>query len=84
MPVNYAYDYDLCSTRAILNCFLLHVQSVNINEFLKPADGENYYRPGGRGRGRGRGRGGYTGNSMNNAQAPSIEDAGHFPSLGGK
>ncbi|XP_022845952.1 RGG repeats nuclear RNA binding protein A-like [Olea europaea var. sylvestris] len=59
-------------------------KSVNINEFLKPADGENYYRPGGRGRGRGRGRGGYTGNSMNNAQAPSIEDAGHFPSLGGK
>ncbi|KAL2525189.1 Hyaluronan/mRNA binding family [Abeliophyllum distichum] len=59
-------------------------KSVSINEFLKPAEGENYYRPGGRGRGRGRGRGGYAGNSMNNAQAPSIEDAGHFPTLGGK
>ncbi|KAL2548050.1 Hyaluronan/mRNA binding family [Forsythia ovata] len=71
-------------------------KSVSINEFLKPAEGENYYRPGGRGRGRGRGRGsgsgsgsgsgrgGYTGNSMNNVQAPSIKDAGHFPTLGGK
>lgn len=63
--------------------FLFRVQSVSINEFLKSAEGE-YYRPGGRGRGRGRGRGGYAGNSMNSVQAPSIEDAGHFPSLGGK
>ncbi|CAA2968030.1 Hypothetical predicted protein [Olea europaea subsp. europaea] len=56
-------------------------KSVSINEFLKSAEGE-YYRPGGRGRGRSRGRGGYAGNSMNSVQAPSIEDAGHFPSLG--
>ncbi|KAL8512517.1 hypothetical protein ACS0TY_018842 [Phlomoides rotata] len=30
-------------------------KSVSINEFLKPADGERYYSPGGRGRDRGRG-----------------------------
>ncbi|KHN00198.1 hypothetical protein glysoja_034729 [Glycine soja] len=59
-------------------------KSVNITEFLKPAEGERYY-PGGRGRGRGRGsRGGYSGNAYSNAPAPSIEDPGHFPSLGGK
>ncbi|KAH0914939.1 hypothetical protein HID58_029385 [Brassica napus] len=33
-------------------------KAVSINEFLKPAEGENYYRGGGRGGGRGRGRGG--------------------------
>ncbi|XP_015158493.1 H/ACA ribonucleoprotein complex subunit 1-like isoform X2 [Solanum tuberosum] len=57
----------------------------NINEFLKPAEGENYYRSGGRGRGRGRGRGnggGYVGN--NSVSAPSIEDVGQFPSLAAK
>ncbi|CAN4077344.1 unnamed protein product [Withania somnifera] len=57
----------------------------SINEFLKPAEGESYYRPGGRGRGRGRGRGngsGYVGN--NNVSAPSIEDVGQFPSLAAK
>ncbi|KAL3497562.1 hypothetical protein ACH5RR_040294 [Cinchona calisaya] len=58
-------------------------KSVNINEFLKPAEGDNYHRPGGRGRGRGRGRGGY-GSSMYNVEAPSIQDVGQFPSLGGK
>uniref|UniRef100_A0A5B7BP35 Putative Hyaluronan/mRNA-binding protein n=1 Tax=Davidia involucrata TaxID=16924 RepID=A0A5B7BP35_DAVIN len=59
-------------------------KSVSINEFLKPAEGERYYNPGGRGRGRGRGfRGGFSGsNMMNNVEAPSIEDAGQFPSLG--
>ncbi|OAY60106.1 RGG repeats nuclear RNA binding protein A [Manihot esculenta] len=59
-------------------------KSVSINEFLKPADGERYYTPGGRGRGRGRGsRGGYVGNTSD-AAAPSIEDRGQFPTLGGK
>ncbi|XP_015084817.1 RGG repeats nuclear RNA binding protein A-like isoform X1 [Solanum pennellii] len=54
----------------------------SINEFLKPAEGESYYRPGGRGRGRGRGRGnggGYGG--ISSVSAPSIEDVGQFPSL---
>ncbi|CAL0302876.1 unnamed protein product [Lupinus luteus] len=62
-------------------------KSVSINEFLKPAEGESYYNPGGRGRGRGRGArggGGFRGNAANNAPAPSIEDPGHFPTLGGK
>ncbi|KAF8032700.1 hypothetical protein BT93_D1582 [Corymbia citriodora subsp. variegata] len=66
-------------------------KSVSINEFLKPAEGERYYNPAGRGRGRGRGsRGGYGGVSSGggyyarDASAPSIEDPGQFPSLGGK
>ncbi|KAK6947521.1 Stm1-like, N-terminal [Dillenia turbinata] len=61
-------------------------KSVSINEFLKPADGERYYAPGGRGRGRGRGsRGGFGGgNHANNVLAPAIEDPGQFPSLGAK
>ncbi|KAE8722533.1 hypothetical protein F3Y22_tig00013960pilonHSYRG00204 [Hibiscus syriacus] len=60
-------------------------KSVSINEFLKPAEGERYYGPGrGRGRGRGGPRGGYGGNAISNVSAPSIEDPGHFPSLGGK
>ncbi|KAK6918662.1 Hyaluronan/mRNA-binding protein [Dillenia turbinata] len=61
-------------------------KSVSINEFLKPAEGERHYNPGGRGRGRGRGgRGGFGGgNAVNNAAAPSIEDPGQFPTLGGK
>ncbi|GAB4858089.1 hypothetical protein Ancab_015991 [Ancistrocladus abbreviatus] len=62
-------------------------KSVSINEFLKPAEGEAYYRSGGRGRGRGgRGpRGGFSeGNSMSHVSAPSIEDPGQFPSLGAK
>ncbi|KAL6964941.1 hypothetical protein U1Q18_035996 [Sarracenia purpurea var. burkii] len=65
-------------------------KSVSINEFLKPADGERYYTPGGRGRGgRGRGgsRGGYGGGSSpmsNNVAAPKIEDPGQFPTLGAK
>ncbi|KAI3449048.1 hypothetical protein Pfo_005713 [Paulownia fortunei] len=61
-------------------------KSVSINEFLKPADGERYFTPGGRGRGRGRGfRGGYGGGSeMSNVKAPAIEDPGQFPTLGGK
>ncbi|MCD7451516.1 hypothetical protein HAX54_012401 [Datura stramonium] len=62
-------------------------KAVSINEFLKPAEGERYYAPGGRGRGRGRGsRGGYSGaNTTSNVEAaPPIEDTGHFPTLGGK
>ncbi|XP_023520986.1 RGG repeats nuclear RNA binding protein A-like [Cucurbita pepo subsp. pepo] len=66
-------------------------KSLSINEFLKPAEGERHYMPVGRGRGRGRGsRGGYVGSSMNSsmsssvAAAPSIEDPGQFPTLGGK
>lgn len=56
---------------------------MSINEFLKPAEGERYY--GGRGRGRGRGGrgGGYGGNAYNSVGAPSIEDPGQFPTLGG-
>ncbi|KAG2239030.1 hypothetical protein Bca4012_023801 [Brassica carinata] len=65
-------------------------KAVSINEFLKPAEGENYYR-GGRGGGRGRGgrdrggrvsSGGY-GGSRSEA-APAIADTAQFPSLGGK
>nr|GMD29785.1 plasminogen activator inhibitor 1 RNA-binding protein-like [Ipomoea batatas]GMD34845.1 plasminogen activator inhibitor 1 RNA-binding protein-like [Ipomoea batatas]GMD38165.1 plasminogen activator inhibitor 1 RNA-binding protein-like [Ipomoea batatas] len=62
-------------------------KSVSINEFLKPAEGERYSGSGGRGRGRGRDRGGYSGGktmSFMEAQAPSIEDPGQFPTLGGK
>ncbi|CAA0825424.1 Hyaluronan / mRNA binding family [Striga hermonthica] len=57
-------------------------KSVSINEFLKPANGENYYR-GGRGRGRGRGGRGSVGND-HGLRAPAIEDVGQFPLLGGK
>ncbi|KAH7686397.1 plasminogen activator inhibitor 1 RNA-binding protein [Dioscorea alata] len=66
-------------------------KSVSISEFLKPAEGERYYSPGGRGRGRGRGgdrgsyRGGFShGGTSAPAAAPSIEDPGQFPTLGGK
>lgn len=65
---------------------------MSINEFLKPAEGENYYQGGRGGRGRG-GResrdrggrvssGGYGGNRSE--AAPAIGDAAQFPSLGGK
>ncbi|XP_010449709.1 PREDICTED: plasminogen activator inhibitor 1 RNA-binding protein-like isoform X1 [Camelina sativa] len=65
-------------------------KAVSINEFLKPAEGENYYRGGrgGRGRGgRGRGRGGVSNEEhvgYRNEAAPAIEDTAQFPSLGGK
>ncbi|KAJ9171170.1 hypothetical protein P3X46_014568 [Hevea brasiliensis] len=60
-------------------------KSVSINEFLKPAEGERYYSPGGRGRGRGRGARGFSNrDTMSNVAAPSIEDRGQFPTLGGK
>ncbi|KAF9591216.1 hypothetical protein IFM89_002871 [Coptis chinensis] len=59
-------------------------KSVSINEFLKPAEGEKYYNPGGRGRGRGRGGrgdGGFSG-GITKVEIPSIADQGHFPNLG--
>ncbi|KAJ8483966.1 hypothetical protein OPV22_016451 [Ensete ventricosum] len=65
-------------------------KALSINEFLKPAEGERYYGPSGRGRGRGRGdrgplRASYgSGVSSFAAAAPSIEDPGQFPTLGGK
>eukprot|EP00262_Sarcandra_glabra_P022499 TRINITY_DN998_c0_g3_i1.p1 TRINITY_DN998_c0_g3~~TRINITY_DN998_c0_g3_i1.p1 ORF type:complete len:371 (-),score=93.65 TRINITY_DN998_c0_g3_i1:337-1449(-) len=59
---------------------------VSINDFLKPAEGKKFYGPGGRGRGRGdRGSRGFAGgNILDNVAAPSIEDPGQFPTLGGK
>ena len=72
--------------------FLFWLQSLSINEFLKPAEGERYYTPGGRGRGRGP-RGGGGGGRFNQGgggsssyapEAPKIEDPSHFPTLGGK
>ncbi|XP_045793521.1 RGG repeats nuclear RNA binding protein A-like [Trifolium pratense] len=61
-------------------------KSVSINEFLKPAEGDAYYRGrGGRGREARGGGGGYRGGNLNrNVRAPSIEDPGHFPTLGAK
>ncbi|XP_009108277.1 RGG repeats nuclear RNA binding protein A isoform X2 [Brassica rapa] len=67
-------------------------KAVSINEFLKPAEGENYYRGGGRGGGRGRGRGGrdrgvVSGGGFDGYRseaAPAIGDTAQFPSLGGK
>ncbi|KAK8962566.1 hypothetical protein KSP40_PGU020018 [Platanthera guangdongensis] len=59
-------------------------KSLNINEFLKPADGERYRGPAssrGRGGGRGRGRGGYTTDYQNQVAAPPLEDPSHFPVL---
>lgn len=70
------------------------LQSVSINEFLKPAEGERYIGPssgrgrgsGGRGRGRGdRGgyRGGYSGRGGHDAAtALHFEDPAQFPLLG--
>ncbi|KAK1430378.1 hypothetical protein QVD17_13065 [Tagetes erecta] len=62
-------------------------KSVSINEFLKPAEGERYYTPGGRGRGRGARGGGRVnqgGGSSYSHEALKIEDPSHFPTLGGK
>ncbi|WOL20550.1 keratin, type II cytoskeletal 2 epidermal-like [Canna indica] len=65
-------------------------KSISITEFLKPAERERY-SSGGRGRGRGRGgRGQYGGGGYGSgastfaSAAPSIEDPGQFPTLGGK
>jgi plasminogen activator inhibitor 1 RNA-binding protein len=64
-------------------CFPSSLKSLSINEFLKPAEGERYYNPSGRGRGRGRGgfRGGYNGGYRGPAAAPAIEDQAQFPAL---
>jgi len=58
---------------------------------MKPAEGERYYNPGGRGRGRGRGSrggfggfGGFGGHASSNVTAPSIQDPSQFPTLGAK
>ena len=68
------------------------LQAVSINEFLKPAEGENHYRGGGRGGGRGRGRGGRDRGGVSGGvfdgyrseAASAIGDTAQFPSLGGK
>ncbi|KAH7445668.1 hypothetical protein KP509_01G019400 [Ceratopteris richardii] len=67
---------------------------VNINNFLKPENGEGYFNsPGRRGARGGRGgrgeRGGFRGGfgggyDIQAPAAPSIEDPSHFPILGGK
>ncbi|CAD5194268.1 unnamed protein product [Musa acuminata subsp. malaccensis] len=61
---------------------------VPIPEFLKPAEGERYYSPGGRGFGRGRGRGDrgsiwseFAGETVISVSSPSLEDPGQFPAL---
>lgn len=80
----------ICSYVApISSHYLIFRQSLSINEFLKPAEGERYYSPGGRGRGRGRGRGdrggfrdGYS--SRGPVAAPRIEDQAQFPGLAGR
>ncbi|MCH89475.1 nuclear RNA-binding-like protein [Trifolium medium] len=56
------------------------MKALSINEFLRPAEGENFYNPAGRGGTRG---GAYGRNAYNNVPAPSIEDPGQFPTLGG-
>ncbi|XP_042459741.1 RGG repeats nuclear RNA binding protein A-like [Zingiber officinale] len=63
---------------------------LNMNEFFKTGDGKQSYSSGGRGRGRGRGNrapfgSGFGGRGTNYiTEAPSIEDPGQFPTLGGK
>lgn len=79
----------LLKSISLLTDVISDLQAVSINEFLKPAEGENYYRGGGRGgRGRGgRGRGGVSSGESGgyrNEAAPAIGDAAQFPSLGGK
>jgi plasminogen activator inhibitor 1 RNA-binding protein len=80
--LTYPFLLNICCSSV---CFFL--QSVSINEFLKPAEGERFY--GGRGRGRGRGdrggfRGGYGGGYRAPPAAPAIQDQSQFPSLGAK
>ena len=86
-------DQTVCRSLISLPMDVFYVlQAVSINEFLKPAEGENYYRGGGRGGGRGRGRGGrdrgvVSGGGFDGYRseaAPAIGDTAQFPSLGGK
>lgn len=89
-------DKDLSKRRDNIEKEERAKKAVSINEFLKPADGERYYSPGGRGRGRGRGdrgsfRGGYAAAGAapapalaSSPTAPSIADQGQFPTLGAK
>lgn len=77
---------------AVLDTFsLIFLQSMSINEFLKPAEGELHVAGRGRG-GRGRGRGGrgeFRGEFLGRRRqveadpAPSFEDPNQFPVLGG-
>ncbi|XP_038987592.1 RGG repeats nuclear RNA binding protein A-like [Phoenix dactylifera] len=81
-------DKDMAKKKDVADRDERAKKSVNINEFLKPAEGERYYSPAGRGRGRGRAgrgpfRGGFSGGGTSvPAAAPSIEDPGQFPTLG--
>ncbi|KAL8119601.1 hypothetical protein AgCh_016922 [Apium graveolens] len=61
-------------------------ESLSSKEFLKPAPGEIYYGPTGRGRGRGFRGGSSSGSSGMSSyeKAPVIEDPSQFPTLGGK
>lgn len=79
----------ICIRHLVGEPFLFWVQSVSINEFLKPAESERHNGSVGRGRGgRGRGpRGGFSGGGGNmsyNIAAPAIDDVGQFPSLAAK
>ncbi|CAN7056453.1 unnamed protein product, partial [Brassica oleracea var. botrytis] len=85
-------DQTVCRSLISLHMDVFYVlQAVSINEFLKPAEGENHYRGGGRGGGRGRGRGGRDRGGVSGGvfdgyrseAAPAIGDTDQFPSLGG-
>ncbi|KAG2256202.1 hypothetical protein Bca52824_075496 [Brassica carinata] len=86
-------DQTVCRSLISLPMDVFYVlQAVSINEFLKPAEGENHYRGGGSGGGRGRGRGGRDRGGVSGGvfdgyrseAAPAIGDTDQFPSLGGK
>ncbi|CAN6486284.1 unnamed protein product [Victoria cruziana] len=79
-------DKDLARRKEITEKDEKLKKSVSINEFLKPAEGERYYSPRGRGRGRGRGgfRSGFPPGEVNSMASLAIQDPGQFPTLGGK
>lgn len=64
-------------------------QSLNVNEFLRPVEGQNYNRSEGRGRARstnhgqgGQTRGHFIGRPVScDAEVPLINDSSHFPTL---
>ncbi|WOK96985.1 hypothetical protein Cni_G05693 [Canna indica] len=81
-------DKDMGRKKDIADRDERNKKSVSITQFLKPAEGQRYYSPGGRGRGRGRGRGDrepfcgeFGARTVSYNPAPSIEDPGHFPAL---